>query len=194
MPQRRSLPAATKRPLGCNGANQPWALPHQHPIKTHSGGVTAAPVNPFFPFKPRGEEGVVGGDGTPGAPATPGGRPQTQSRLDPLADSSAWSWLPPGTPLVAPRRLRRSSFRSSSASQVRTNPGRSTRTRPLPPPSPRSPPGLLLSVWEGTDGIFSPLPGSAKPCQPSAMEQPLLAPPAMGTLMAPGAPRGPPPG
>lgn len=158
MPQRRSLPAATKRPLGCNGANQPWALPHQHPIKTHSGRVTAAPVNPFFPFKPRGEEGVVGGDGTPGAPATPGGRPQTQSRLDPLADSSAWSWLPPGTPLVAPRRLRRSSFRSSSASQVRTNPGRSTRTRPLPPlpPSPRPPPGSSCRFGRGLMA-FSPL-------------------------------------
>ncbi|XP_031460500.1 proline-rich protein 22 [Phasianus colchicus] len=55
------------------------------------------------------------------------------------------------------------------------------------PQGPPAPPPLILPE------LFS-LAGSAKPCQPSAMEQPLLAPPAMGTLMAPGAPRGPPPG
>ncbi|XP_015742142.1 proline-rich protein 22 [Coturnix japonica] len=58
---------------------------------------------------------------------------------------------------------------------------------PRGPQGPPAPPPLILPE------LFS-LAGSAKPCQPSAMEQPLLAPPAMGTLMAPGAPRGPPPG
>uniref|UniRef100_A0A669QJL1 Uncharacterized protein n=1 Tax=Phasianus colchicus TaxID=9054 RepID=A0A669QJL1_PHACC len=82
------------------------ALPHHHLIKTHSCGVTAAPVNPSSPFKARGgEEGAVGGDRTLGPLATPRGRPQTQqSRLDPLSDSSSWSWLPPGAPLPPPQR------------------------------------------------------------------------------------------